>query len=65
MTSSGSNSLDFQCSEAVGVVDKTQLVRVDIEHSRLVLETNISVKKEPIFPAPSISILLMFNVAKC
>ena len=29
----------LQCSEAVGVVDKTQFVRVDIEHSRLVLET--------------------------
>ena len=43
--------LDFlQCSEAVGVVDKTQLVRVDIEHSRLVLETQYICKERAHFP---------------
>ena len=45
--------LDFlKCSEAVGVVDKTQLVRVDIEHSRLVLETQYICKERAHFSGP-------------
>ena len=40
----------FQCGEAVGVVDKTQLVRIDVEHSRLMLETQYICKERAHFP---------------
>ena len=40
----------FQCGEAVGVVDKTQLVRIDVEHSRLVLETQDVCEERAHFP---------------
>ena len=40
----------FQCGEAVGVVDKTQLVRIDVEHSRLMLETQDVCEERAHFP---------------
>ena len=33
-----------------GVVDKTQLVRIDVEHSRLMLETQYICKERAHFP---------------
>lgn len=47
MTNSGSNSLiSSQSCETIRVVDKTQLMRVDVEH-RLVLKTQYVSKKSP------------------
>ena len=40
----------FQCGEAVGVVDKKQLVRIDVEHSRLMLETQDVCEERAHFP---------------